>query len=141
MEDAVATRMAVQDVILQYAACIDELDFDSYRGCFSQDCEFVGFGSETIRGAERWIEFVKKTVEPFSATQHMLGPPQAQLAGELASLRTDLQAQHFLREPRGRIFTLWGTYRSDLERDSGTWRIRRHELVVRATRMSDAFKS
>jgi hypothetical protein len=141
MDDTVATRMAVQDVIIQYAACIDELDFDSYRGCFADDCEFVGFAAETIQGADAWVQFVKKTVEPFSATQHMLGPPQVRLAGEAASLRTDLQAQHFLREPRGRILTLWGTYRTNLAPIDGPWRMQRHELVVRATRMSDAFKS
>ena len=141
MDDTAAARMAVQDVIIQYAACIDERDFGSYRGCFADDCEFVGFGSEPIRGADAWVQFVQKTVEPFSATQHMLGPPQVRLAGEAASLRTDLQAQHFLREPRGRILTLWGTYRTDLVRTGGAWRMQRHELVVRATRMSDAFKS
>ena len=134
-------RLEAQDVIVQYAACIDELDFETYRSCFADDCEFVGFGATTIQGTDAWIEFVQKTIEPFSATQHMLGPPQTRLEGERAFLRTDLQAQHFLREPRGRILTLWGTYRSDLTRTGEGWRMTRQELVVRATRMSDAYKS
>ena len=139
MTDPETTRTAAQDVILQYAACIDELDFDRYRDCFVDDCEFVGFGRETICGANAWVKFVEKTVEPFSATQHMLGPPLTTIEGERAFLRTDLQAQHFLREPEGRIFTLWGTYRSELSRDAvGNWRMTRHELIVRATRTSDA---
>ena len=57
------------------------------------------------------------------------------------AVRADLQAQHFLRGPQGRIFTLWGTYRTQLAPVDGAWRMTRHELDVRATRTSDAFKS
>ena len=71
----------------------------------------------------------------------MLGPPHAEVRGEEALLRADVQAQHFLRSPKGRIFTLWGTYRSQLVRGDGVWRIVRHELVTRATRSSDPYRA
>ena len=132
-----ADRFAAQDVIIQYAACIDDRDFETYRECFADDVELHGFGAEPIRGVNAWIDFVHKALSTFSATQHLLGPPQVKLAGDSAEMRTDLQAQHFLREPKGRIFTLWGTYRTALSRTDRGWKMTRHELVTRATRSSE----
>ena len=134
MTDA-SSRLEAADVMIQYAACIDDRDFDGYRACFAPDVELIGFGADPIRGVDAWVEFVHKALEPYTATQHMLGPPQVQLRGEeRADLRTDLQAQHFLREPRGQIFSLWGTYRTSLARTEGRWAIVRHELQVRSVR-------
>ena len=125
-------------MIVRYAACIDDRDFDTYRTCFEPDVELHGFGREPIHGVDAWVEFVRQILAPFYATQHLLGPPQVELRGESAELRAELQAQHFFREPRGRIFTLWGTYRSTLTHREGAWRLRRHELETHATRVDDA---
>jgi hypothetical protein len=90
---------------------------------------------------DAWIDFVHKALASFSATQHLLGPPRVELNGGTAEMRTDLQAQHFLREPKGRIFTLWGTYLTSLVRNEGVWKMNRHELVTRATRSSDPYRA
>jgi hypothetical protein len=134
-------RLAVADVITCYAACIDDRDFDRYRSCFDSDVELHGFAAEPIRGVAVWMEFVHKALEGFRATQHLLGPASVSLAGDGATLRADVQAQHFFIEPAGRILTLWGTYRSELVRDADAWRIRRHQLDTRSTRVSDAYRS
>ncbi|MDJ0849204.1 MAG: nuclear transport factor 2 family protein [Myxococcota bacterium] len=139
--EGAADRLAAQDVIVRYATCIDEQDFESYRACFSSDAEMHGFGSEVIRGADAWIAFVRETLAPFRATQHLLGPPTVALRGDEGDLRAPLEAQHFHHEPRGRIFTVWGTYRCGLVREGGLWRIRRHRLDVSGTRTSDAFRA
>jgi 3-phenylpropionate/cinnamic acid dioxygenase small subunit len=132
-----SSRLAAADVIIQYAACIDDRDFNGYRACFAPDVELVGFGPDPILGVDAWVKFVRKALEPYAATQHMLGPPRIELRGDdRAELRTDLQAQHFLREPRGQIFSLWGTYRTSLARAEGRWAIVRHELQVRSVRTS-----
>jgi hypothetical protein len=140
-QSALLDRFSAQDVIIQYAACIDDRDFEKYRECFASDVELHGFGADVIRGVDVWIDFVHKALANFSATQHMLGPPQLELNGASAEMRTDLQAQHFLHEPKGRIFTLWGTYRSSLVRSDGLWKMKRHELVTRATRSSDPYRT
>ncbi len=134
-------RFAAQDVIIQYAACIDDRDFETYRACFSADIELHGFLPDVIRGVDPWMDFVHKALASFSGTQHMLGPPRVELDGDTAQMRTDLQAQHFLREPAGRIFTLWGTYLTSLVRDGNGWKMKRHELVTRATRSSDPYRA
>ena len=80
-------RLHAQDVIVRYAACIDDRDLTRYRGCFWPEIELHGFGAEPIRGIDAWIEFVVKALDRFRATQHMLGPPDVSLAGDHAELR------------------------------------------------------
>ena len=130
---AAADRLAAQDVIVRYANCIDERDFETYRSCFTPEVVFTGFTPDPVHGIDDWLVFVEKQLSAFTFTQHLLGPPSAVTEGEGLRLRTDLQASHFFREPEGRIFTLWGVYRSLLIRD-GEWRIAEHHLDIRATR-------
>ena len=137
MSDAQSDRLAIQDVIARYAACIDRRDFRTYRDCFHEDAEMHGFAPEPIRGPDAWIAFVERVLERYESTQHLIGPPLVDLHGDRAEARTPLQARHFHREPRGRVMTLWGTYTTSLERREGTWRIGRHALETAATEISE----
>ena len=134
-QDLALDRIALQDVMLSYAAGVDERDFDLYRSCFADDVEVFGFGEETVHGAEAWLAYVKNALERFGPTQHMLGPQLATVNGDNARCRTDVQALHYLKEPEGGILTLWATYKSDMRRIDGRWRIVRHELVSRGTKV------
>lgn len=125
-------RFAIQDVMLSYAAAVDERDRDRYRGCFTEDVEVVGFGNRTYRGREDWVTYVWEALQKYSATQHMLGPTFVTITGDDAQARTDVQAVHFLNGGDTR-FTLWATYRTTMRRDAGQWRICRHELVATGT--------
>lgn len=129
----VADRIALQDVMLRYAAGVDERDMDLYRGCFADDVVVVGMAPEPVHGADAWMAFVQRALERYGPTQHMLGPTLATLRGDEASTRTDVQALHVLKDAPGTIFTLWATYKTDLRRIDGAWKIVRHELVSRAT--------
>ena len=134
-QDLALDRIALQDVMLSYAAGVDERDFDLYRSCFADDVEVFGFGDETVHGAEAWLAYVKNALERFGPTQHMLGPQLATVDGDNAHCRTDVQALHYLKEPEGSTLTLWATYKSDMRRIDGRWRIVRHELVSRGTKI------
>ncbi len=126
-------RAALQDVMLRYAAGVDERDMAMYRSCFADDVEVVGFGQDTINGADAWVEYVIGALERFGPTQHMLGPQLATIDGDTAHTRNDVQALHQLKEPEKTLFTLWATYKTDMRRIDGDWKITRHELVSRAT--------
>lgn len=125
-------RQALQDVMLRYAAGVDERDFDTYRACFADDVAVVGFGPDPIDGADAWVDFVRTALEQYGATQHMLGPQLATIDGDLAETRNDVQALHELK-PDGGLFTLWATYRTRMQKQNGEWKIVRHELISRAT--------
>lgn len=138
MSQAIADRFAVQDVMLRYAAGVDERDMDMYRSCFAEDVEVLGFGENTVIGAEAWTEYVKAALKPYGATQHLLGLQHAEIDGDRAHCRTDVQALHCLKEPEGEVFTLWATYLTDMARVRGEWKIKRHQLVPRATKREKA---
>ena len=130
----VADRIALQDVMLNYATGVDERDYDRYRACFADDVEILDFGPDPIYGADAWLEYVKKALDQYDATQHMLGPQLATVNGDTAHARTDVQALHYLREPAGSTFTLWATYETDMQRIDGAWKISKHRLVTRGTK-------
>ena len=45
-------RQRIQDLMLTYAAAVDDNDMTAYRNCFADDVEIVGFGESTVHGAD-----------------------------------------------------------------------------------------
>jgi len=133
MADA-ADRFAIQDVMARYAAGVDERDFDLYASVFHADVEVVGFSESAFQGRDAWVAHVREQLEKYSSTQHLLGPVYAEIDGDRARCRTDVQALHYLAGAEDDILTLWATYRTEMRRDGDGWRIVRHELVRRGLR-------
>ena len=94
-------RQAIADVLATYAATIDERDADRFRDLFVEDVEVVGFADGPLLGREAWLAFVEAQLARFRSTQHMLGPQLVTIEGDSADARTDLQATHRMREPKG----------------------------------------
>lgn len=126
-------RRQLQDVMLSYAAAVDDRDMARYRACFAEDAEIIGFGEETVTGADAWTASVESQLDAFSSTQHLMSPQLASITGDTASARTDVQALHVLKDGNGAMFTLWATYLTDFVRNDDGWKISRHELVIRGT--------
>ena len=126
-------RRQLQDVMLSYAAAVDDRDMARYRACFAEDAEIIGFGEETVTGADAWTASVESQLDAFSSTQHLMSPQLAAITGDTASARTDVQALHVLKGGNGAMFTLWATYLTDFVRKDDGWKISRHELVIRGT--------
>lgn len=127
-------RIALQDVMLNYAAGVDDRDFDQYRDCFSEDVIVLGMAPEPVYGLDNWMDFVRKALSKYGATQHMLGPQLASIKGDNATTRTDVRALHCLKDEPGKTFTLWATYRSEMIKVDGQWKIQKHELIPRFSR-------
>jgi ketosteroid isomerase-like protein len=130
-----ADRIALTDVMARYAAGVDDRDLVLYRACFADDVEVLGFGDSDFHGADAWTAYVAQALERYAATQHMLGPVLAVIDGDTAHCRTDVQALHYLKDRPGTTLTLWATYVTDLRRIDGAWKIRRHRLLPRGTRV------
>ena len=129
-------RRQLQDVMLTYAAAVDDRDMTRYRACFADDVEILGFGEAIINGADTWTASVENQLDAFSATQHLMSPQLAMVSGDTASGRTDVQALHVLKDGDGAMFTLWATYLTDFVRTDDGWKIARHELVIRGTQQT-----
>lgn len=130
LPETIADRAAIQDVMLKYAAGVDERDLELYRSCFAADVEIVNFGSQTYHGLDSWVEYVWAALEKYQATQHMLGPSLISLDGDGADVRTDVQALHYLKAEQAETFTLWANYKTAMQRIEGQWKITRHSLHV-----------
>lgn len=130
-------RIALQDVMLNYAAGVDDRDFDQYRACFTEDVTVLGMGPEPITGLDNWIAFVRQALSKYTSTQHMLGPQLAHIDGESATTRTDVTALHVLDQGPAKTFTLWATYRSEMIKVQGQWKIQKHELIPRFSRQQE----
>jgi len=128
-------RIALMDVMLKYAKGVDDRDLELYRSCFADDVEVLGFGEQTYRGGDAWTAYVVQALERFGPTQHMLGPQLATVDGDTAVCRTDVQALHYLKDAPGTTLTLWATYETEMRRIDGDWKISRHKLVPRGTRI------
>ena len=135
MDKKLADRLAIQDILTRYAAAVDDRNFDMYRDCFAKDTEIVGFSGSSIIGADTWTEEVKSKLEAFDATQHLLGPQLVNIEDDNAFTRTDVQALHYLKDKPGETLTLWAVYLTNYRRIDGEWKITRHELVRRGTRV------
>jgi uncharacterized protein (TIGR02246 family) len=130
--DDTSDRIELQDVMLNYAAAVDERDLERYKACFSDDVEVVGFGTQTFHGRDAWVSYVWSALEKYQATQHLLRPQFATIDGDTAHTRSDVQAVHFLADGSAR-FTLWATYHTTMKRMQGRWQISRHALSVYGT--------
>jgi ketosteroid isomerase-like protein len=126
-------RHRIQDLMLAYAAAVDDNDMAAYRDCFDDNVEIVGFGESVIHGADQWVASVSSQLDAFTATQHLLSPPLATVAGDRASARTDVHALPLIKTPAGGTVALWATYLTDFIQTQNTWKIARHELLVRGT--------
>ena len=131
----VSDRIALMDVMLRYAKGVDQRDMTLYASTFAEDVEVVGFGSETFHGRANWVAYVTQALLAYGPTQHMLGPQLAEVSGDVAHCRTDVQALHYLKDEPTKTLTLWATYNTDMKRINGEWKIARHELEARGTRI------
>ena len=137
-----ADRIALQNIMLEYAAAVDERDRDRYTRCFTEDVAVYNFSDKTFHDSESWVNYVWQALEQYSVTQHLLGPQLATLAttdaGQPCALtRSDVQAMHVFKQSGERL-TLWATYHTQMTLQDGQWRISRHELQVRDMQRSPA---
>ncbi len=128
------THQALQDLMLSYAAAVDERDRSRYSDLFTDDVEVVGFGGGTVHGREAWVDYVFDALQKYSASQHLLGPVYVDLQGEYADTRSDFQATHFLAGDEPGPVVLWATYHTRMRHNAGSWKICRHELVPRGSK-------
>ena len=131
----VADRIACMDVMLKYAKGVDNRDMALYRSVFADDVLVTGFGPNELNGGDAWTAYVTQALLAYGPTQHMLGPQLATIDGDLAHCRTDVQAHHYLKDKPTTTLTLWATYETDMKRINGDWKISRHKLVSRGTRV------
>lgn len=136
MSNELEDRLAVQDVMLRYASTVDERDYEGYRALFTKDVVVVGMGANDMHGIDEYYPWWKEAIDKYANTQHMLSPTFAEFEEDKAYTRTDVQALHFFPGDAETTLIFWGTYKTDMTRVNGEWKISRHELVARGIKKS-----
>lgn len=125
----VLDRAAIIDVTIRYAWALDTRSWDDLDDVFLPDA--TAFMTEDLVGREAIKARVRRALEPLDASQHIIADHQVVVAGDRASCRCYLQAQH-VREAAGRSpnFIVAGRYEDQLVRTPGGWRIAHRNLVI-----------
>ena len=129
--DAMLDRHEIHQVILKLARGTDRRDTALIRSCYHED-SFDDHGAFQGTGGE-FAEWVPPTLSIFQSTQHFIGSPRIELAGDTARSETYCIAHHVFPEDhedgaKDSIMAL--RYVDRFEREpGGEWLIRKRECV------------
>ncbi|WP_409329687.1 nuclear transport factor 2 family protein [Trujillonella humicola] len=120
---------AIVDVCIRYADAIDDRDWDRFRSCFTPDAVGIYHADRPLHGRAAIEDTIRTAVAPLGRTQHLVGTFVVDLAGDEATSRCYLHAQH-VREgvPGGEQYVIAGCYRDRFTRTADGWRIRERRL-------------
>ena len=129
-------RFKIIETMNKYAIGIDTKDYLLFRSIFLDDVKVkVIFdpnwreeGEVSSNSKEDWVAYVKESIDQYRATQHMLGNPMISFDGEIAVVRTDLQATHYYIDNPEVKTVLWGFYETHMVKDQN-WKIIKHILT------------
>ena len=129
-------RFEIIETMNKYAIGIDTKDYSLFRSIFLDDVKVkVIFdpnwreeGEVSFNSKEDWVAYVKESIDQYRATQHMLGNPMINFDGEIAVVRTDLQATHYYIDNPEVKTVLWGFYETHMVKDQN-WKIMKHVLT------------
>jgi uncharacterized protein (TIGR02246 family) len=123
----VEDELAIQAVLVDYAAFLDGRDYARYAALFTPDAEWTnGAGSHKGQAAIR--QMLESVMGPAGgsnvANYHIITNPRVALNGDRATATS--RYLFVMRGPDGQPTpSLAGVYRDDLIRQGGTWKIKR----------------
>ena len=130
VEEIVATAV-------RYAFALDSKDWDALSAVFTADAT-AALGSE-LSGLDAIADRCKQALGRLDSSQHLVGTHQVSVAGDRATHRCYLHAQHVRRGAEGGPhYIVAGRYEDALLRTANGWRITRRELHVMWTEGNSA---
>ncbi|MEU3254617.1 nuclear transport factor 2 family protein [Streptomyces sp. NPDC006997] len=134
----VMDRLAVDDLITDYAGAVDDGDWDGYRGLFTPDGRADYRSAGGIEGdAGQVAEWLAESLGPFSTRQHLIVNRRVRFGllerdtGDTAQVRADYVNPMRRAADTGSVvpdFVGGGRYAFGLLRTAEGWRLR--EVVV-----------
>jgi 3-phenylpropionate/cinnamic acid dioxygenase small subunit len=123
-------RLEIQDLLVRYATALDGRDWPLLGEVFIPEAVAVYDGGRHD-GIEAIVAICRRSLEPLTSSQHLLGNFAVRLNGDRATSSCYLHAQHFLVGERGlNTYVMAGTYRDRLIRTQAGWRIEHRELEI-----------
>ena len=121
---ALADRIAVEDLLTRYATAVDRRDWEQYRSIFTADAEIDYTSAGGIAGTvDEIVEFLSTSLEMFEMTQHLVSNIDLEVNGDSATVTA--MFNNPMRLPGGDTWFTGGWYHHDLVRTPDGWRSRR----------------
>ncbi|HEX6352172.1 nuclear transport factor 2 family protein [Actinophytocola sp.] len=140
--NSVGDRLAVIEVCTRMGWHADQREWAELRGVFADqvalDYTSLNGGEPATVTPDQIADAWSTVLGGFDATQHLITNHLVTVTGDTAVCTASFQATHRLANPFGSpLWTLGGTYRFDLVRNGGSWRI---AGVVMTTTWADGNK-
>jgi len=121
-------RLAIADLLTTYAHAVDTRDWDLFRSVFTDEAEIDYTNAGGIAGTVTEVaDWLARTMQLFSATQHLVSNMMVTIDGDTASARAMFYNPMRFADD-GPFFHCGGWYNHDLVRTADGWRSRRlHE--------------
>ena len=121
---ALADRIAAEDLLTRYATAVDRRDWEQYRSIFTADAEIDYTSAGGIAGTDaEVVELLSTSLEMFEMTQHLVSNIDLEVNGESATVTA--MFNNPMRLPGGDTWFTGGWYHHDLVRTPDGWRSRR----------------
>lgn len=128
--EQLADRLEIHDLLVRYATALDGRDWPLLAEVFIPEPVAVYDGTR-VDGLDAIVAICRRSLEPLTSSQHLLGNFAVLLDGDRATSSCYLHAQHFLVSARGlNTYVMAGTYRDLLVRTQDGWRIEHRELEI-----------
>ncbi|MBD2859879.1 nuclear transport factor 2 family protein [Spongiibacter sp. KMU-158] len=121
----ISDRLEIQDMLFDYADCIDRQDIQALRNIFTEDAhiDYSAFGG-TVGDLETTLDFLEQALPAFSNTQHLNANIQIKVNGDQAQGR--VMCFNPMEMPVGedrQVFMLGLWYIDQYRRTPEGWRI------------------
>ena len=121
---ALADRIAAEDLLTRYATAVDRRDWQQYRSIFTADAEIDYTSAGGIAGTvDEVVEFLSTSLELFEMTQHLVSNIDLEVNGDSAPVTA--MFNNPMRLPGGDTWFTGGWYHHDLVRTPDGWRSQR----------------
>jgi hypothetical protein len=122
-----ADRRAIEDGIICYGHALDTRNYARLAECMKPDVRVKYGEADWITGVAEAGRYCAGALDPLDMSQHRLSSMDVKLAGDRASSKTYLCAEHV---KNGERYTVGGHYLDAWERTRAGWRIAERRLVT-----------
>jgi hypothetical protein len=126
-------RQDIVDLTIAYCWALDTKRWDALDDVFLRDATALLATSSPLQGVDAIKDRVRRALEPLDDSQHIVANHQVVVAGDTATCRCYLQAQHVRHaaasDGSGPNFVIGGRYEDRMVRTAHGWRIAHRELV------------
>lgn len=122
-------RAAISDLLIDFARCLDEADYEAYAANFAED-GILELPFRTHHGRAGLAEHVRGNLGVFARTHHLSCNHAITIDGDTATSRSYLQAVHVKSdEDDSDLAMLGGWYHCEYRRSPDGWRFTRVGLT------------